>query len=90
MYETSAALAAEYMETPWPNMKAPTETTLSTAACELFTKCGSAACTRNTGPRRFTPKDLSHPSTVKAPTGSVSALAALFTTMSRTLAPAQA
>ena len=37
---------------------------------------------RKTGPRRFVPSDFSHASTVSCPNGSVSALAALFTTMS--------
>ena len=37
---------------------------------------------RNTGPRRFVSRDFSHASTVSSPNGSVSAFAALFTTMS--------
>ena len=45
-------------------MNAPTDTMFSTAACSLAFRCGSACCTRNTGPRRFTSYDLVNASTV--------------------------
>jgi hypothetical protein len=81
--EWSAALAAAYMATCGENRKAPAEITFTTAAHGLFERCGSASCTRNTGPLRFTANDFSNASGVKAPSGCVSALAALLTTMSR-------
>ncbi len=48
-------------------MNAPTDTMFNTAACGLAFRCGSASCTRNTGPRRFTSKDFVNASTVNCP-----------------------
>src|ERR1700691_1886672 len=56
--DISAAFPAAYMATDGENMKAPTDTTLSTAAHGLAIRWGSAFCTRKTGPRRLTSKDL--------------------------------
>ncbi len=78
----SAALAAPYIETFEEARKAPAEITFSTAACSLRWRCGRAAWIRNTGPRRFTSNDFCHASGVNWPSGWVSALAALLTTMS--------
>ena len=78
----SAAFAAPYIATFAENRNAPAEITLTIAACSLFSRYGSAACTRNTGPRRFTSNDFCHASGVNSPSGWVSALAALLTTMS--------
>ncbi len=43
-------------------LNAPTEIMFTTAACGLAFRCGSAACTRNTGPRRFTSCDFANAS----------------------------
>ena len=67
---------------PAENMKAPAEMMLSTAACSERSRWGSAACTRNTGPRRLTSNDLAHASGVNEPADWASALAALLTTTS--------
>jgi hypothetical protein len=56
--------------------------TLRMAALPEASRCGNARSTRNTGPRRFVFSDFSHASAVSAPNGSVSAFAALLTTMS--------
>ena len=66
------AFAAEYIATFGDAMNPPAESTLITDAYALAVRYGSAYCTRNTGPRRFTPNDLSHASGVNWPSGSVS------------------
>src|SRR6476646_10029667 len=70
------------MAVPGAKLNAPTDTRLTTAACELFVRCGNAACTRKTGPRRLTSYDLVNASAVISPTGWANALAALLTTTS--------
>ena len=55
------------MDSIGEKMNAPTDTTFSTAACGLAFRCGSASCTRNTGPRRLTSNDLVNASTVIDP-----------------------
>ena len=64
MNDISAALAAPYIATFAENRNAPAEITLTIAACSLRSRCGSAACTRNTGPRRLTSNDFCHASGV--------------------------
>src|SRR4029453_8974715 len=78
----SAALAATYIDTNVPWVNAPALITLTTAACPLARRWGSASCTRNTGPRRLASNDFAHASAVIEPSGRASALAALFTTTS--------
>src|SRR3954469_7097428 len=49
-----ADLAPEYIDCADDARNAPAEITFTTAAWGLAMRCGSAYCTRNTGPRRFT------------------------------------
>ena len=77
------ALAAAYMAVRREKRKAPAEMTLRMAALPDASRWGSARSTRNTGPRRLVSSDLAQASSVSWPNGRVSALAALFTTMSR-------
>ena len=74
-----AALAPEYIAVGTENRNAPAEITLTIDAPGLASRWGSASCTRNTGPRRFTSYTLDHASTVNSPTGWVNAVAALLT-----------
>ena len=67
MNDNIAAFADEYIDSIGAKMKAPTDTMFSIAACLLAFRCGSASCTRNTGPRRFTSYDLVNASTVICP-----------------------
>ena len=54
MNAISAAFAPEYMATFAEKRNAPAEITLMIDALGLSVRYGSASCTRNTGPRRFT------------------------------------
>src|SRR5207245_4649883 len=80
--DINAAFAPAYMATFDEKRNAPAEITLITDACGLAVRCGSASCTRNTGPRRFTSYDFDQASAVSEPSGNVNAFAALLTTMS--------
>ena len=60
------AFAAAYIAVQGENKKAPDETTLRMAALPEASRCGRARSTRNTGPRRLVPNDLSQASTVSS------------------------
>ena len=67
---------------PAPEVNTPTVTTLSTAAASEASRCGSAAWTKNSGPRSLTSWVFVHAASVICPMGWASALAALLTTRS--------
>ena len=76
-------MPAAYVAVNAENRNAPAEITLTIDALGLCSRWGIAASTRNTGPRRLTSMDFAYASGVKLPMSSRSAVAALFTTMSR-------
>ena len=77
-----ADLPAAYSGIVPANMNAAGEIRLSTAACSLAVRCGSASWTRNSGPVTLTASDFCHASGVISPNCCSSDVAALFTTTS--------
>ena len=80
--DISPAFAAAYIAVVGREQESPSRDDVQDCPFARILQVGSARSTRNTGPRRFVPRDLSHACGASWPKASVSALAASFTTMS--------